>query len=233
MTLLTLRGLEVRAGATRLVAGVDLEVVAGEVTALVGPSGVGKSVTARACLGVVDVDPGIAAGELRLAVDPSRDWFAPRARRAVDAGLAPLRGRWMTHAPQGAASALNPGRTVGRQLLLALGRREDRVDPRRAIPALLREVGLDPGVAAALPGELSGGQCQRAALAVALAPSPRVLVADEPETGLDPLLRRQVVELLVRAAAERGLGVLLVTHHPDTVARVAHRVVRLGGEGTA
>jgi ABC-type glutathione transport system ATPase component len=88
-------------------------------------------------------------------------------------------------------------------------------------------------VAASVPGELSGGQCQRAALAIAMACAPRVLLADEPETGLDPVLRRQVVELLVTVGKAHGCGILLISHHEDTVSRIAERVVRLTVAGAA
>lgn len=228
---LELRGLAVRAHHGPLVDGVDLDVYAGEVTALVGPSGSGKTVTARACLGVVDARPGVTHGALRLGAWPGEDVLAgvigggPRSMDALDRRLRPLRGRWIAYTPQGAASALNPGRTIGAQL----ARAARGVDPAPDLAELLRSVGLEPGVGRALPGELSGGQNQRAALAIALASGPRVLVADEPETGLDPLLRRQVVEVLVRVSERRGLGVLLVTHYEDTVSRAAARVVRLPG----
>lgn len=228
---LELRGLKVHAHHGPLVDGVDLDVHAGEVTALVGPSGSGKTVTARACLGVVDARPGIVRGALRLGAWPGEDVFAgvigggAGAMLALDQRLRPLRGRWIAYTPQGAASALNPGRTIGAQL----ARAARGAEPAPNLAELLRAVDLDPGVGRALPGELSGGQNQRAALAIALAASPRVLVADEPETGLDPLLRRRVVEVLVRASERRGVGVLLVTHYEDTVSRVAARVVRLSG----
>jgi peptide/nickel transport system ATP-binding protein len=92
---------------------------------------------------------------------------------------------------------------------------------------ILAEVGMGPEVAAALPGSLSGGMAQRAALAIAVAPQPRLVIADEPETGLDPVLRRSVVELLVRVCKDHGAGLLLISHHEDTVARIADDVVRL------
>jgi ABC-type glutathione transport system ATPase component len=69
--------------------------------------------------------------------------------------------------------------------------------------------------------------CQRAALAIAIAPKPRLVVADEPETGLDPVLRRAVVELLVQTCKEHGAGLLLISHHSDTIDRIADDVVRL------
>ncbi|MFN7143554.1 MAG: ATP-binding cassette domain-containing protein, partial [Myxococcota bacterium] len=82
-------------------------------------------------------------------------------------------------------------------------------------------------VASSLPGELSGGMCQRAALAIAMASEPRVLIADEPETGLDPVLRRQVVELLLTVGKAHDCGILLISHHEDTVERIADHVIRL------
>jgi ABC-type glutathione transport system ATPase component len=230
MTVLRLRGLTVRAGTRDLVRGVDLDVDAGRVTALAGPSGAGKTVTARACLGVVDVAPGLVAGSLHLPPLGEMDWFAGGAD-SLRERLAPLRGRVLSYAPQAASSALNPGRTIGRHLELAVRRRSPAPTAAQTAVILrdaLAEVGLDLGVAAALPGELSGGQNQRAALAIAVACAPRVLVADEPETGLDPILRRQIVELLVEVGRRHACGILLVTHHADTVARVADRVVRLG-----
>ncbi|MBN1335788.1 MAG: ATP-binding cassette domain-containing protein [Deltaproteobacteria bacterium] len=219
-----------------LVSDIDVDVRAGQVTALVGPSGVGKSLTARCLMGLVDVDPGLAGGSLRYpGLEADRDWYRDhlgggrsemqRLARETSA----LRGSFFTYAPQVAASALNPGRTIGRQVVLAMARRTPPVeDPGREVRGLLAEVGLAPRTAGSLPQELSGGQCQRAALAVAIAPHPSVVVADEPETGLDPILRRGIIELLVRVCRDRGCGLLLISHHEDTVTRIADIVVRFG-----
>ena len=81
--------------------------------------------------------------------------------------------------------------------------------------------------ARALPSELSGGMCQRAALAIAVAPKPKLVIADEPETGLDPVLRRAVVELLVSVCKDHGAGLLLISHHGETVSRIADHIVEL------
>ena len=78
-----------------------------------------------------------------------------------------------------------------------------------------------------LLGELSGGMCQRAALAIAIAPNPQLVIADEPETGLDPVLRRAVIQLLVKVVRQNGAGLVLISHHEDTVERIADAVVRL------
>jgi peptide/nickel transport system ATP-binding protein len=234
--LLDLQGLSIRSQDRVLVSGVDVRVTAGRVTALCGPSGAGKSLTARACMGVLDVAPGLFGGSLRFPGVSDRDWFAPvvgqgmRAQRALLRDTESLRGGYLSYSPQAASSALNPGRTIGRQMEIAVRRRAEAVGRARegeVIRDLLEEVGLAPYVAASLPGELSGGMCQRAALAIAMACDPRVLIADEPETGLDPVLRRQVVELLLSVGKAHGCGILLISHHEDTVERIADDVIRL------
>lgn len=235
--LVTLRDLAVAAPDRMLISGVDLDVMPGEVTALIGPSGSGKSLTARSVMCVLDVDPGIQRGSLVLpALDPDTDWFdgvlgkGVRAQKALLRRTRHLRGAYFTYSPQSASSALNPGRTIGRQLQLAISRREQPpADLGREIVSILADVGLGPEAARAVPGELSGGMCQRAALAIAVAPKPRLVIADEPETGLDPVLRRAVVELLVRVCKDHGAGLLLISHNHDTVDRIADTVVELPG----
>lgn len=234
--LLQLAGLAIRAPDRLLVEGIDVDVYAGEVTALCGPSGAGKSLTARACMGVLDVAPGLTAGSLRFPALSPKDWFAgvvgkgASAQKQLLRDTESLRGGYLSYSPQAASSALNPGRTIGRQMEMAVARREQAVpaaDLGAVIRALLDEVGLAPYVAGSLPGELSGGMCQRAALAIAMASEPRVLIADEPETGLDPVLRRQVVELLLTVGKAHDCGILLISHHEDTVERIADHVIRL------
>lgn len=238
--LIDLRDLAIRTEERMLVEGVNMVVQPGRVTALIGPSGSGKSLTARCSMGVIDVHPGLVRGELRYPeLDPEKDWFAgiTGGGRSAQAKLLeqtrPLRGSYFTYSPQAASSALNPGRTVGRQLQLAIERRTQQPeDLGLEIASILNDVGLDPKVASALPGALSGGMAQRAALAIAVAPKPRLVIADEPETGLDPVLRRTVVELLVDVCKVHGAGLLLISHHEDTVERMADDVVRLSGGGS-
>lgn len=231
---LVLRGLTVASAERALVSGVDLVARAGRITALVGASGSGKSLTARAAMGVVDVFPGLRAGALFYPEVSAEDWFDGVAtagvagQRLLARRTSALRGGYVTYAPQSAASALNPGRTIGAQLARCIGRRRvAAADLGAAVRAVLDEVGLPPHAARALPGELSGGQAQRAALAVALAPEPSVLIADEPETGLDPVLRRLVTEKMLEVAQRRGVALVLISHDHDTVRRLAHDVVRL------
>jgi ABC-type glutathione transport system ATPase component len=186
-------------------------------------------------MGVLDVDPGLQRGQLRFPKLSERDWFdgvrgkgMPAQRRLLKE-TAKLRGGYVTYSPQSASSALNPGRTIGRQLEMAIQRRDKA--PKsvgEAVREVLEEVGLPARAAYALPRELSGGMAQRAALAIAIAPQPRIMIADEPETGLDPVLRRVVTELMLQVAKEHGVGLMLISHNMDTVRRVADTVVKVG-----
>lgn len=235
--LVTLSDLCIRTPERALVDGVGVELREGRVTAVVGASGAGKSLTARALMGVIDVEPGLLRGELRYHEHGGEDLFegvrggGVRAHRRLARRMAVWRGGYVTYAPQSASSALNPGRTLGWQLALAVRRRTDPpANEAAAIREVLEEVGLPARAAAALPHELSGGMAQRAALALAIAPSPRVLVADEPETGLDPVLRRVITELLLQVASDHGVALMLISHNRDTVRRIAHDVVVVGDD---
>jgi len=233
-TLLALEDLCIRSPERALVDGVSIIVRAGKITAVVGHSGSGKSLSARAAMGVIDVDPGLVRGSLRYPGVSPDDLFAGVHRRGMPAQRDLLRrttkyrGGYVTYSPQSAASALNPGRTIGRQLELAIARRSTPpTSVAREIRRILDEVGLPPRAAAALPGELSGGMAQRAALAIAIAPAPRIMIADEPETGLDPVLRRVVTELMLQVAADHGVALMLISHNMDTVGRIADEVVQI------
>ncbi|MFT4626570.1 MAG: ABC-type glutathione transport system ATPase component [Myxococcota bacterium] len=233
--LIELRDLTIRTPDRNLVDGVSFDVRAGRVTAVVGHSGSGKTLSARAAMGVIDVDPGLTRGSLRYPGVSSDDLYAgvhdggPRAQAKLSRRMAKYRGGYVTYSPQSASSALNPGRTVGRQLEIAIGRRETAPNNVAAeIRSILDEVGLPLRACTALVGELSGGMAQRAALAIAIAPKPRIMIADEPETGLDPVLRRVVTELMLQVAGDHGVALMLISHNMDTVERVADDVVRIG-----
>ena len=234
--LLVLEDLCIRTPFRTLVDGVSFTARRGRITAVVGHSGSGKSLSARACMGVLDVDPGLVRGSLRYpAASGDRDWYAGvhnqgmKAQNRLLKETRHLRGGYVTYSPQSASSALNPGRTIGRQLEMAIARRTTApANVGRAIKDVLDEVGLPTRAAYALPRELSGGMAQRAAVAIAIAPNPQVLIADEPETGLDPVLRRVITELMVEVAREHNVGLVLITHNMDTVARIADEIVRVG-----
>jgi ABC-type glutathione transport system ATPase component len=234
--LLELEDLTIHTPDRTLLEGVSFSVEAGQVTAVVGHSGSGKSVSARAAMGVLDVDPGLVRGHLRFPQHSGlRDWFdgvrgmGMAAQKRLLSDTVSLRGGYVTYSPQSASSALNPGRTVGRQLEIAITRRtEPAKNVGEAVRDVLQEVGLPARAAYSLPRELSGGMAQRAALAIAVAPNPRILIADEPETGLDPVLRRVVTELMLEVAKGRNVGLVLISHNMETVRRVADVVVRVG-----
>ena len=233
--LVDLKDLRIDSETRTLVHNVNVKIRPQRVTALCGPSGSGKSLTARAIMGVLDVEPGIQSGSLHYPLlDPNKDWFKGVCKQGMSAQKKLLeesrflRGSYFTYSPQSASSALNPGRTIGQQLFLAISRRESPPENMgEEIAKKLAEVDLRPHVAGSLPAELSGGMAQRAALAIAVAPQPKLVIADEPETGLDPLLRRGVIELLVRVVRQNGAGLLLISHHEETVKRIADDVIRL------
>jgi len=235
--LIQLRDLCIATSHRKLIEGVSADIYSEKVTALCGPSGSGKSLTARAMMGVLDVEPGIQKGSLVYPkIDPNKDWFANvlgkgmKAQHKLLRDTRVLRGQYFTYSPQSASSALNPGRTIGRQLEMAISRRKNAPESVGAeIIRILKEVGLERSAASALPSELSGGMSQRAALAIAVAPKPDLVIADEPETGLDPVLRRSVIELLIKVVRQNGAGLVLISHHEDTVEKIADHVVRLKG----
>ncbi len=233
--LLVMEDLCIRTHHRALVDGVGFEVRSGKVTAVVGHSGSGKSLSARAAMGVLDVDPGLNRGVLTYPGISKTNIFegvhnqGMRAQKALMRRTAKYRGGYVTYSPQSASSALNPGRTIGAQLRVAINRREKKPNNLAdAISEVLEEVGLPTRASSALPNELSGGMAQRAALAIAIAPHPTIMIADEPETGLDPVLRRVVTELMLQVAADHGVALMLISHNMDTVKRIADDVVRIG-----
>ncbi|OLT28879.1 hypothetical protein BJF79_41245, partial [Actinomadura sp. CNU-125] len=188
---LTVEGLTVDVPGRRVVRGLDLDVPAGRVLALVGPSGSGKTLAARAIAGL-----------------------RPHGGTVRVDGRAPVRGRDVGYAFQDALASLNPTVTVRRHLTETV-RAHGTGDP----GAALARFGLDPSLAAAYPFELSGGQAQRVALALATVHEPPVLIADEVTTALDPVAQAAVLDLV--RAQSRDRSVLLITHDLAAAARWA------------
>jgi len=200
--------------------GVDFDLAAGEALAVVGESGCGKTLLARALLGLAPeaarVSGSISIGGRELVGSSAEEW-----RR--------VRGRQISLVFQEPASAFDPVATVGAQIVEAVRahRKVSRSEARRTAIERLREVGFpDPlrGMTE-YPHRLSGGLKQRAFLAMALASDPAVLVADEPTTALDATVAAQVLELLDRLRLDRRLALLLITHDLGTVATHADRVI--------
>ncbi|RNL87027.1 ABC transporter ATP-binding protein [Halostreptopolyspora alba] len=204
-------------GATRQVTAlerVSLTVLPGERLGVVGETGAGKSTLARILLALEHPD----SGEVR---------FGPDQRR-VRPGNA-RRTRWFRSqvqlVPQDSAGSLNPRVRVGRSIAEPLACLGVDVDHRRRVAEVLAAVGLDDGMADRYPSEFSGGQRQRLAIARAIAPGPRLLVADEPVSALDVSSRGRVLELLRRLSHERGLGLVLVSHDLGVVRALCDRVL--------
>jgi oligopeptide/dipeptide ABC transporter ATP-binding protein len=201
--------------------GVSFDVAEGEIVALVGESGCGKTLTTLALVDLVPAPVRVLSGEVLFA---GRDVRALGAREKER-----LRGGGIGLVFQEPAAALDPVRTIGRELAAVLVRHRglSRRAARDEAERWLSRVALpDPGRQMnAFPHELSGGMRQRALLALALAGRPRLLVADEPTAALDVTVQAQILELLLALRRELSLAVLLVTHDLGVVAETADRVL--------
>lgn len=218
--LLTIEGLSITfrtpGGEVTPVPEVSLQVRSGERVALVGESGCGKSITALSVTALPPTDRALRRGSIR---------FAGQELVGNAQALSKVRRGGIAYVFQDPMASLNPVMTIGAQMAEALppmARRERRA----RIVDLLADVGLpDPARAAeAYPCELSGGQCQRVMLAMALAAEPQLLIADEPTTALDVTTQRLILGLMVELAAKRQMALLLITHNLGIVANYMERL---------
>jgi peptide/nickel transport system ATP-binding protein len=210
-------------GPVHVVRGISLQIDAGQRLGLVGESGCGKSTAVMALLGLLPAGSHVS-GRVRFA---GTDLLGGATDGA--AGLSIHRGREMTIVLQASMNALNPVRRVDVQLIEAM-RPEMRSDARAHCVHLLDRVGLPARVARAYAHELSGGMRQRVAIAMALAPRPRLLIADEPTTALDTVVQARIIELLDSVCAETSMAVVLVSHHLPLTAGFCDRLsVMYGG----
>jgi peptide/nickel transport system ATP-binding protein len=224
MTLLQVEDLRVsfstRNGRVDALHGISFALEAGQTLGIVGESGSGKSVTSLAIMRLLDRAGRIAGGRVT---------FKQRDITKAGAGeLRSLRGAAMSMIFQNPRAALNPIRSVGQQIV-------DVLRAHRPIPAsaarlialeLLRAVQIrDPEQRLhAYPSELSGGMCQRVMIAMAIACEPDLLIADEPTTGLDVTTQKVVMDLLAGITAERGMGMILITHDLGLAARYCGQI---------
>ncbi len=201
--------------------GVSFEARAGEMTALVGESGCGKSLTALALLDLLPAGGERTRGEIHLRGSGNLMALAPQEWRR-------LRGRRVAMIFQEPTAALNPVLSVGRQLVETLRRHRDlgRREARERAEHLLETVAIaEPRRRLqSYPHQLSGGQLQRIMIAMALACEPDLLLADEPTTALDVTVQAQVLELLQDLRERLGLTVLLITHDLALVAENCERL---------
>ena len=208
-------------GVLKAVDGVSLSIDSGEVLAVVGESGCGKTVTAFSILGLISDPPGrIVGGSIR---------FAGRELIGIPAAqMREIRGAEISMIFQDPMTSLNPSLTVGEQIGEAIV--EHKGGTRRA--ALLRAVELlelvrvpDPQRRVhEYPHRLSGGMRQRVMIAMALACEPKLLIADEPTTALDVTIQAQILDLLREIRDRTGTAIMLITHDLGVVAEVADRV---------
>jgi dipeptide transport system ATP-binding protein len=225
MALLEIQNLTVQfetaSGWFKAVDGVSMSVEPGEVLAIVGESGSGKSVAMLAVMGLLPWTAKITADKMEFQGRDIQKISAADRRKLIGKDVAMIF--------QEPVASLNPCFTVGFQieevlrLHMGLGKRECR---ERAIE-LFKLVGL-PDPAERLnhfPHQMSGGQCQRVMIAIAIACNPKLLIADEPTTALDVTIQKQILDLLMKIQAETGMGLIMITHDMAVVAETADRVI--------
>ena len=209
-----------RRGTVRAVRGIDLDLAKGETLGIVGESGSGKSVTSYALMRILDAGGRISAGDVTF---DGRD-----LRAASERDMRGIRGREISMIFQNPRAALNPIRRVGHQIADVLRQhgRATRADARDKAIAALRDVRIADAEARydAYPFELSGGMCQRVVIAIALACDPRLLIADEPTTGLDITTQKAVMDLSRDLIRGRGMSSILITHDLGLAAEYCDRL---------
>jgi peptide/nickel transport system ATP-binding protein len=205
-----------RAGVVRAVDGASFAVPEGRIVGLVGESGCGKTTAVRAIMGVL-AENGYRAGG-RLAF---------KGQEIDEAATRKLRWRDIAYVPQSAMSSLDPVYTVGNQLVEVLTKRGNasRSTAARRAAELFDLVGLNERRLADYPHQFSGGMRQRAAIALALALEPSLLLADEPVTALDVIVQRQILDTLRALQQRLKLSIVMVTHDISVVAYLCDDVV--------
>lgn len=220
--LLEVKGLKTyfytRGGTVKAVDGVNLTVQRGQVLCIVGESGCGKSMTALSIIGLVDKPGKIVEGQVLL----DGEELTNKSRRE----MTKLRGSRISMIFQEPHSSLNPVFRVGKQLLevLSIHREEIPKSKReKQVVELLKDVGIpDPQKRAEqFPHEMSGGMAQRVMIAMGIACTPELLIADEPTTALDVTIQAQVLDLMRKLKDDLDIGIIFITHDMGVVAEMA------------
>ena len=214
-------GFQTRKGAVDAVRGISFELHKGEILGIVGESGSGKSVTSYALMRILDAGGTIKTGDILYSgID---------LRRAAERQMRDIRGREISMIFQNPRAALNPIRKIGHQIEDVLRRhgRASRQNAKAKAIAALEAVKINDPQARydAFPFELSGGMCQRVVCAIALACDPRLLIADEPTTGLDITTQKAVMDLVRDLIRERDMSSILITHDLGLAAQYCDRIV--------
>jgi dipeptide transport system ATP-binding protein len=225
MALLEIRNLRVEfdtaKGPFKALDGVDYTVEAGEVLAIVGESGSGKSVAMLAAMGLLPDTATITADKMEFEGRDMRKLSAAERRKVI--------GKDISMIFQEPIASLNPCFTVGFQLNEALKVHTDLSGSARKarVLELMKAVGIpEPERRVnSFPHQMSGGQCQRVMIAMAIACSPKLLIADEPTTALDVTIQKQILDLLMKLQKDSGMALIMITHDMGVVAETADRVI--------
>ncbi len=228
-------------GTAKAVDGISFEVPAGKTVGIVGESGCGKSVTSLSIMQLLQRPQGqIVDGEIRLSLG---DGKAYDIAKTPTAAMQHLRGNYISMIFQEPMTSLNPVFRIGEQIaeVLELHAKElSKEDVEKRTTELLEMVGIanSEGVAKMYPHELSGGMRQRVMIAMALACSPKVIIADEPTTALDVTIQAQILDLLRQLKDKINSSIVLITHDLGVIAEMADYVVvmysgRIVEKGTA
>jgi peptide/nickel transport system ATP-binding protein len=208
-------------GINRAVDGMSFDIEAGQTLAVVGESGCGKSVTAMSILRLIPEPPGRTAGSVLFQ---GRDLL-----RLTTSEMRKIRGDEIAMVFQEPMTSLNPVLTVGRQIAetVRLHQGLDRKAAGRRAAEMLALVGIPEPARCVrqFPHQLSGGMRQRVMIAIALACSPKLLIADEPTTALDVTIQAQILELMQDLKTRVGAAIMLITHDLGVVAEVAEHVI--------
>ncbi|WP_082453340.1 ABC transporter ATP-binding protein [Rhizobium sp. Leaf262] len=212
---------ETATGWFRAVDGISVSVEKGEVLAIVGESGSGKSVSMLAVMGLLPWTAKITADRMLFEGRDIQKLTAAERRKLIGKDVAMIF--------QEPVASLNPCFTVGFQLeeVLRIHMGMDKKTRHARAIELFKLVGLpDPEERLKhFPHQMSGGQCQRVMIAIAIACNPKLLIADEPTTALDVTIQKQILDLLMKLQAENGMGLIMITHDMGVVAETADRVV--------
>lgn len=223
--IISIRNLEISfdtfAGVVQAIRGVSYDLHRGETLAIVGESGSGKTVSSKAIMGLLSKNAKVENGNIYYNGETDLLKLSEREMRSY-------RGTKIAMIFQDPMTSLNPTLTIGRQIeeVLRIKRNFSRLDAHAEAINLLTLCGI-PNPAERLkqyPHQFSGGQRQRIVIAIALAGDPDVLIADEPTTALDVTIQAQIIELLQKIQAEKGMAIIFITHDLGVVAKVADRV---------
>ena len=212
----------VRGQVAKAVDEVDLAIASGQTLGLVGESGCGKSVTAHSIIGLIPDPPGKVVGG-RILFEGTNLLELPEAK------MRKIRGNRISMVFQEPMTSLNPVYSVGNQVaeVIKLHQHLSRSETRNRVVEMLQLVGIAEAekCSACYPHQMSGGMRQRAMIAMALACSPTLMIADEPTTALDVTIQAQILTLMNKLKEETGASILFITHDLGVIAEMAQHVV--------